>query len=272
MTDTENQPVGVDPNIAATVIADQISDPKSSQGIFDLPCGFLDKEGNLHTEIKVREISGYEEDMLANAKLKSNKKINNLITSCLERLGDITDKGKLAQAVLDMTVGDRLFTIFSIRRVTVGDKYLYQSKCPDCKTTHTLSADLSEVEIKHMPSPHKRVYEFTLPRSNKVVKITPMTGRGEEKLTTLSSKQKEDSLSLSLAMRITEIDGERPSLKDVKSLSSVDRTFLRGKFDEIEGGLDTTTEVECPSCFSTYEEDLDVSQASFFFPTETQES
>jgi hypothetical protein len=264
-------PIGLDPHIAGTILENQISEPKSSQGLYDLPCGYIDAEGTLHTEIKVREITGHEEDMLANRKIKSNKKLNELITRCVERIGTITDKGQLSKVVLDMTVGDRLFAIFAIRRVTVGDLYTYQVKCHGCQTVDTVTMDLSTLEVKAMPDPMKREFEVTLPKSKLHVTFSPMTGRGEEKLSNLS-KRTEDTLSLALLMRLTEIDGDRPSLKAVKDMSSVDRIYLRDNFTKVEGGVETSVDHECPDCYHEYKEDLDVSQAGFFFPTVAQES
>jgi hypothetical protein len=42
-------PLGLDPNIAGTIVENQISEPKSAIGLFDLPCGYIDSEGTLHT-------------------------------------------------------------------------------------------------------------------------------------------------------------------------------------------------------------------------------
>lgn len=269
--ETPGRVVGLDPNLAATLVENQISESKSSQGLFDLPCGYLDKDGVLHTEIKVREITGHEEDMLANPKINANKKLNELISRCIERVGVITDKGKLSQVVLDMTVGDRLFAIFAIRRVTVGDMYTYEAKCPECSAVSRYTIDLGSLDIKTMPDPTKREFEVTLPKSKKSVKFTPMTGRGEEQLSSLA-KKKEDTLSMAIAMRVMEIDGEKPSLKSMKDLSSVDRMYLREQFEKVEGGVETSIELECPECSAEFKQDLDVGQAGFFFPTEARKS
>jgi len=276
MSETDNEEVvekeaSINPHLAATLVENQISEPKSSQGLFDLPCGYIDEDGVLHTEIKVREITGHEEDMLANAKIKSHKKLNELISRCVERIGSITDQGKLSKAVLDMTVGDRLFAIFAIRRVTVGDEYTYEVKCPQCSELNKVTVDLSDLEIKSMPDPMKREFTVTLPKSKHEVVFVPMTGRGEEKLATLA-KRSEDTLSLALLMRVTKVDGKNPSLKLVKDMSSKDRAYLRDHFDKVEGGVDTSIELDCPSCYAEFKEDLDVGQAGFFFPTAAQES
>jgi hypothetical protein len=264
-------PVTIDPKLASTVLESQISEAKSSVGVYDLPCGYIDEDGNLHREVKVREITGHEEDMLANPKLKGAKKINDLIASCVERVGTITDKGQLSKVVMDMTVGDRLFCIFAIRRVTVGDEYMFETACKSCQSRTKFTVDLADLEVKAMEDPYQREFTVTLPASQKVVVFRPMTGRGEEQLDRLN-KKKTDSLSLSILMRVQTIDGKRPNMAVVKELGLGDRAYLRDRFEESEGGVDTEVELDCPECYSDFKEDLDVGQASFFFPSGSQES
>lgn len=263
--------IGLEPNLAATLIQNQIQDAKSSVNIFELPCGYLDRDGTLHREVKVREITGHEEDMLANPKMATGAKINGLISQCIERVGTVTDRGMLAEVVKGMTVGDRLFAIFAIRRVTVGDLYTFEAKCPKCDAVGPYTVDLSELELKAMEDPYKRLYTVKLPKSGLEVSYHPMTGHDEAKLAQLD-KKKTDSLSLSIAVRIDSISGEKPSLAKVKGLSMADRMFLRGDFDKHEGGVNTEVELDCPSCSETFKQDLDVGQPSFFFPSVAQKS
>ena len=121
-TQEPEKEVGLSPQLAATLIENQISEAKSAVEIFELPCGYIDEEGGLHTELKVREITGYEEDMLANRKMLPGHKINALIAQCTERVGTITDKGKLSQVVLDSLSPVRFLQgRHSINRVLSGN-------------------------------------------------------------------------------------------------------------------------------------------------------
>ena len=79
-------------------------------------------------------------------------------------------------------------------------------------------------------------------------------------------KHKSDGLSQAILMRLEMLGDEKPTLKMVKSLGMRDRNFLRDQFQKVEGGVDTTLELECPACGHEWEKDLDLSAASFFFP------
>jgi len=247
----------------------QMETAKGSNGIFELPCGYLDpRTQELHTEVQVQEITGNEEDMLASQQVPSALKISNLLAGCVVRIGTETDKGLISGMVQNLTVGDRVFLVFAIRRVTLGDELPVREKCPECKTTTLFMVDLAEdLTSRPMKDPTKRIFDVTLP-SGTPARFRVSTGHDEAALAKLVKRQKHksDALSQSLLMRLEMLGDEKPTLKMVKSLGMRDRNFLRDQFQEVEGGVDTALELECPSCGHEWEKDLDLSAANFFFP------
>lgn len=247
----------------------QMETPKGTNGVFELPCGYLDpRTQELMTEVQVREITGNEEDMLASQQIPSPVKITQLLAGCVSRIGPVTDKGLIAGMVQGLTVGDRVFLIFAIRRVTLGDELPVREKCPECGTTTLFMVDLAdELQPRPMKDPMKRVYDVELP-SGTTARFRVSTGQDEANLSKLTKRQKHkaDALSQALLMRLELLGGEKPTLKMVKSLGMRDRHYLREQFQEVEGGVDTSLELECPSCGHEWEKDLDLSAANFFFP------
>ena len=248
----------------------QMETPKGANGVYELPCGYLDPvTRELVKEVELREITGHEEDMLASKQVPSHAKITQLLAGCVTRIGAVTDPGLIAGIVQNLTVGDRVYLIFSIRRVTLGDELPVREKCPECKTTTLFMVDLGEdLQPKPMKDPMKRVFDVTLPKSGIEARFRVSTGTDEANLAKLNkrSKHKADALSQALLMRLEMLGGEKPTLKMVKSLGMGDRNFLRSQYQEVEGGVDTTLELECPSCGHEWEKDLDLSAANFFFP------
>jgi hypothetical protein len=256
-------------SIETTHTVNQMETPHSSVGVFELPCGYLDENGELHRDVKVREISGHEEDMLASKKTANNKKLNTLLAACVERVGSVDSRGKLAKVIKDLTMGDRVFLLFAIRRVTLGDELPVREVCPACKTKSLFMVDLGEeLEIKVMPAPMKRIYDVTTP-SGKEVRFRVSTGHDEERVAKIQGGKSKDSASQSLLMRLELLDGEPPDLKSVKGLSMRDRHFLRAEFEKVEGGVDTSIEFTCTDCGHEWEKDLNIGARDFFFPSET---
>ena len=246
----------------------QMETPKSAVGVFTLPCGHLDVETQeLNTEVEVREITGHEEDMLASKNIPSAQKVTNLLRGCVKRLGTIEDPHRLARMVRELTMGDRVFLVFAIRRVTLGDELPVRERCPDCKVKTLFMVDLAEeLQPKPMPDPYKRVYDVELP-SGIEARFRVSSGEDEGKMAKLQQrKQADDALSHAIMMRLELLGGEKPTLKMVKSLGMRDRLFIRDEYQRVEGGVDTTLELECPACGNEWEKDLDLSASSFFFP------
>ena len=245
------------------LVQNNISDAKSGVGIFDLPCGYLDTDGTLHTEIEIREMTGEEEDLLASSKIKSSKRMNGLMSGCINRLGTITDKGKIATIVPNLLIGDRVFILFAIRRVSFGDMYNVKETCEHCNKIGSYDVNLDALSVVKMNEPTKRRFSEVL-KSCLTVKYHLPTGADEQAISDLLSDGEE--LSAYILMRLDEIDGKRVSLKQVKQMRSKDRNELRTLFAKHEGGVDTSMEFECSSCSNVFKKDLKI-DAGFFFPS-----
>jgi len=246
------------------VVENQIADPKSSLGCFDLPCGFLHPDGTLIRSVKVREISGIEEDMLASKKTPPSKKMNELLSGCTLAIGNITSPDEVRKCVSQLLLGDRVFLLLSIRRVSLGDLYPFSEKCPACDTISLFDVDLASLEIKLMPEPTKRIYETVTPKGTKV-RWHPMDGNGEERLAVIQTEQ--DKITVSLLVRIDMINEAPPSLQVIKRMGMAERQAIRDAFQETEGGVDTSIEFECPKCGHEFKGDIDIRQRGFFFPS-----
>jgi predicted RNA-binding Zn-ribbon protein involved in translation (DUF1610 family) len=257
-------------SVEQTVVSHQMETPKSSQGAYTLPCGYLDTESKeVWKEVEVREITGNEEDMLASTQIPAYKKVSALLGGVVTRIGPVSDRGKLAQMVDDLPMGDRVFLLFAARRVTLGDDLPIREVCPECGEKHLYVVDLSELEVKEMPDPSKRIYDVTLP-SGVSARFRISTGRDETTAAKSAKRQRADGLSQALLLRLELLNGEPPSLQSVKNLSLKDRLALREEFQKVEGGVDTAMDLECPSCGHEWEEDVDMGNRNFFFPSEKQ--
>jgi len=253
---------------AAWFAQNQMEVPKSTQGIFDLPVGFLAPDGEILTEVKVREITGVEEDMLAARNIPGGKKITQLLTNCVERLGPVTEKAILANCLRDLVIGDRVFLMLAIRRVSLGDELPFREQCPECGKKGDYIQDLSELPTKPMPDPKQRVFETALP-SGKKARWHCMTGKEEE---ALAKVKVEDQLSTSIACRLDTLDGKPADLPAIKGMSLRDRNAFRDAYAASEGGVETEVDLTCPHCGHEYKTELEIGAMGFFFPSRVQKS
>lgn len=243
----------------------RLTQDKPSLDGFELPCGYLDSDGNIHTYVEVSEFTGEEEETLAAKNMPPIKKLNKILSNCIKAVGDIKDGHALEKIVPDLTQGDRMFLLFAIRRVTLGDEFPFATKCPNCEHESKLVVDLSELEIRKMPDPKIRVYDLELPKSKKKVTMKVMTGRGEESISKAAAVGK-DIISTAILARMEALDGKPAGIKDLKSLSMMDRNYLRDEWQEHEGGIDTNVDIQCSNCDHAYATDVDIGDPGFFSP------
>lgn len=272
---TAEEPQGEDVAETVALVQDRtkghVLDPAPGCLAVELPCGYIQGE-EIHTTAVVREMRGYEEDILASSG-SIIARLNAVVGNCLVQLGGISDRATLQKAAADLTGHDRMVVLLAIRRVSLGDFYDCNVTCPNCRVEQHVTLDLKQIDVVPMPNRMLRDRTDTLP-SGKEVKWHVIRATDEEWLTAQKSK-KNDRLTLGLLSRVdsvgdVEIDRNRDYRKAVdalKSLSTKDRTFMRELFEREEGSIDTKVEFDCDECNHTWQGHMDVGQSSFFFPS-----
>lgn len=267
-----------------------IEEPKPSATIFTLPCGYLEGQ-ELIREVDVREIDGDAEDMLA-SNTPPHLKYGQLIGMCTRRIGPYTDPGEIVGKIIpQLTIGDRVFLLFAVRRVSLGDLHYVIEPCAnrDCLDPSSKPDDpkpslslytinLADVEIRQMPQPMVRSYSVQVqPVSGPAVTAVfhPMTGVDEARI----ARFKTDKNSMSILARLDSYGGQSVALRPdggnidrvlsvVKAMGISVRNQLRDHFGAVEGGIDTSIQLQCPKCKTEFERELQVN-ADFFAPSGT---
>ena len=241
---------------------------KSSIDAYELPTGWLDTEsGELHKDVELQEITGREEDMLVAKNLSANQRMNNLMCSCVRRIGPFTDGVMIRRIVSELTSNDRFFLVYKIREISLGPIYKFSAPCPYCQDDQLRIVDLSEVVIPGLNNPRIRIYEGKLPKTNLSYKWKVLDGRGEEVAQKIIKKSDNDLLSAAILQRLQELDGRPATIESLKRLPVMDRNFLRNEFVKIEGEIDDKIIVDCSACGKSFDVEADVGKKEFFFPT-----
>lgn len=251
----------------ATSLADAA---KSSVGTFELPSGYIDSSGSLHTTVHVREMTGDEEDVLTSRRMQAHQKLQQVMEGCVTQIGTIRREGnsEWSKIIRDLTATDRLFIIVKIREITLGSAYTFKTKCPECGDIHEQAVSLSEFVIKAPLDPMIRSWSGSMPKSGLAYTAKVQTGVEEAKIA--KAGESKDLLSLGMLARLVELDGKQPvTLAMVKSLPLADRAYLRAEFDKHESNIENDSEIECPACGHEYKAKIDIGDSNFFFPSAT---
>lgn len=246
---------------------------KSPDGACELPTGFIDADGVLHKDAIIREMTGEEEDILTSRRLPAHTKMQKVLENCTVSIGTVSALGNQnwSHVTKGLVATDRLQLIIAIRMATLGNVFQFKTKCPTegCGHLQDKAVDLAEFKINGMPAPDKRAWTGKLPKSGWSYSARAQTGVEEEKLAKAAT-QTQDTLSLGILVRLTELDGKMPVTLDmVKRLPFADRIHLREAFKNHEGAIDNEVEMTCDECQRDFKAAIDIGDRSFFFPSET---
>jgi len=215
-----------------------------------------------------------DEQLFTDKKLsRQGRVISELLRACWQTTLDPgpypTPSGVIAFDQL--LAADRISLLIQLRAYTFGADYEFQVTCPNCRNRFGWGIDLDKLESKPVSAAgleHVRTGEpllVDLPDGRKI-KVRLLTGRDEEFIAALGVKEENKILLYNLAKRVLEIDGKqewKDVLAIVEDLEARTADYLWDVFDDLEGGVDTMFNIECPGCAALQTTMLPF-EASFF--------
>jgi hypothetical protein len=244
---------------------------------YELPVGYVDGASKVHRNVILREMTGVEDDMLGNDDLPIGERVSNVLCACIQKIGDVSDKDTIRQAVgddlkmgLPITEQDRIAAMVYLRRTSLGDTYRFSRNCPRCgERANNRELDLRTLKIVPVADPAKRRVQITLPSSKRKAVVKVLTAKGSIEIGRLRPSMK-DIKSLALLVRLESIDDKavpdlQGGLNMIKQLPQADRNYLRQVQNAMEASVDTDVEVKCknPVCGNAWTFPLDVGQGFF---------
>jgi hypothetical protein len=219
-------------------------DLKTPYDIIELPSqGLLYK--NNKKSVKVEYLTAMDESILTSPNISSGNKI---ISILLQR--KVKDLG---MEVNDLLVGDRTAIMIYLRVTAFGEEYKQMVYDPNKEKYVEAIIDLTKLEQKKLTvKPNEDgEFEFVLPKTNKKVTFTLLTGKDDEIVDLRDEeeqKRSSDGISnknlIRLEQQIKSIDGDRNKIMIsnlLKKLPIIDSRSLRKYIDEITPGINFKT-------------------------------
>ena len=252
------------------------------QETITLPVGYVaNGNGELHHEVTLRKMTGNEEALLSDAKLRNNggKLISALLANCVVEMDGI-DRVTPA-SIKRMYSADRNYLLLELRRLTFGDEMEAHYRCTRCHGVTAVVEDLSELEIRRLDDPDADDLEFTVelkdgyrdPDGNWHQSFIFSLPKGEDEEASASRKdtnpsRQRDALLARCLKQAGEMESRRIQALGVRimaDLSMSDRRLIQRTLDEQAPGPDLIRNVVCDHCGDEFRTTLDMSQ---FFPLE----
>ena len=123
-----------------------MDEPIRTEFTFTLPKGYVDKEGTLHREVVLREITGADQEAMLAPQLRQNpaKMLTALLARVIVRLGAL-DRARIdAGVTAALTKRDRDFLIVKLKEIDSGPEMEIDTECPDCGRKFKASLDIGD--------------------------------------------------------------------------------------------------------------------------------
>ncbi len=227
---------------------------------------------------EIRGLKGKEGKLLADrnaARLGST--FEKLLAGCWMQT---VDAGiyETASAALDWSrvlVADRFYALLQIRSLTFGDEYAFSMQCrhASCREKFEWELNLSQLPVRTLSEEAKvsfkngNRFEAKLPNDGRRVWFKLMTGADEAKASQALKNSRDGALLTALSLRIVEIENvaEKDRRAFLDDMEMADAAALLDTFDSVDGGVETTLDVECPHCLGLQEVELPF-EKGFFLP------
>ncbi len=209
----------------------------------------------------IRGLRVKDQDLLANRiRVRKGGVIDELFASCWL---ETTQKGPYDfegnPDFLKVLQGDRLYLAMQIRKATYGNDFLLTIPCgsKECGgKKFELEVPLDEFPVKPYPEESlekwkkQEGFTTTLPNSGKIVVFKLFDGSDERNISKIREKEITHIMSKLLRLRIKEIHEVGPAdlPKFLEEMEYADMQHMQDAWEEVEGGVDTSVEVECPNC------------------------
>jgi hypothetical protein len=245
-----------------------------AEGRLILPGGILDAAGNCHRTVFVRQLTGADEERLAERGYRNGAhQATEFLRHVLVRIEGM-EVAISEDLTSGMLIGDRDYLILRLRQMALGDKVEQVLRCfrIGCGRKADVEFLISELPVRRIEAALAR-YDFTLSEpafagddtSHRGALRLP-TGRDHEAILQ-ASQQNPSVANTRLLSRILLRLGRSasPSEEAVRGLALRTRQEIGQFLHAITPGPDLTIDIQCPHCGAdmTYPFDL----YAFFLPS-----
>jgi hypothetical protein len=203
-------------NETSTSPAPEVLFPESD--IVNLPGGLARKDDVIKT-VRVKELTGEDEEALAKASQSSNPLVflDRLIRCGVTKIGDSKDEKLLGR----MLIGDREAVILGIRKATYGDKIKISDwSCPNCGNKADLSFSVDDIPCVTLADPSDAEFTVQLRKGSAKVRLA----NGNDQLavfekTDLTQAQRDTILLSRCVVSVTDTNGKEKLMAAFPSMS-----------------------------------------------------
>lgn len=245
-----------------------------------LPGGLLDAQGRAHRVVRLRPLTGADEELLADRAGEGGAaQVTALLARVIERIDGLAGSGE-AQPVTSalvgaMLVGDRDYLLLRLRQMDVGDNVHQVLRCrePACGKKADVEFLVSELPVRRAERLLPR-YALTLDGGSHPLALTLRLPTGDDQQAVAElARSNVAAANTRLFTRIARFadEADAPPADDsaretrMRALPLAARRQLAEFIEQVAPGPDLYIDIACPHCGADLGFDFDLN--SFFLPS-----
>jgi hypothetical protein len=234
----------------------------------ELPGGVLGPDGRCHRMVKVRELTGADEEVLAERGAAGARLVTRFLARVIVEVEGL-ERRVDEDLVADMLVGDRDYLLLRLRQMDLGDHVHQVMRCPSPACGKKVDVDflVSEIEVRRAAG-LAAAYRVQLGEGAEALDVSVRlpTGRDQEAIAGLAPANPA-AANTRLFSRAVLKWGERGPLDEeaARALPLRQRSQLAAFLERSSPGPELYLDVQCPMCGADMGASFDLH--GFFLPS-----
>ena len=246
-------------------MAEQIEHPE--EGLFFLPGGYVDPDGECHREAKLRPLTGREEESIADPSRDWTEA--SLVTALLQRTAErIGPHRPTPEIIRSLPAGDRDYLMLKLRRITFGKRVEVTLLCPrpECAKKMDIDFDLDQIPVVRKAA--RPSYRLTLSEEGMLAEdqgapqreifFRIPQGGDQEAAREWSRLNEEEMLRRLLGRCLLKIGGAEPTADRISRLSARAVDEIAGAMEQCSPRIEAEMEARCPECGHPFIHDFEI--------------
>ncbi|AKC86780.1 hypothetical protein WQ53_08430 [Pseudoxanthomonas suwonensis] len=249
--------------IGNPAMADAMREESLDERRLVLPTGVFDADGRAHRCVRVRELTGADEEALFERGKPGNAwRVSAFLASAIESVEGL-EAGVDAAFAADLQLGDRDYLLLRLRQMDLGDAVHQVMRCPACLERVDVDLSISELPVRRLDRP-QAVYQADI--AGTAMQLRLPTGADQAAIETLAMANPAAANTRLFARIVLDVDGQgAPDEETVRAWPLAMRSQLVAWLEDHAPGPELFLELVCPHCRAdmSYAFDLD----AFFLPS-----
>lgn len=229
-----------------------------------LPAGVVGAGGRVLREVRVRELTGADEEVLfERAQASGARRVSAFLARAIEAVPGLEGTPIDETFTGSLQLGDRDYLLLRLRQLDLGDAVHQVMCCPACTGKVDVDLLISELPLKRLDHPQP-VYEVQL--AGRTLRLRLPTGADQAVVEDLALSNPAAANTRLFARLVHDVDGQgAPAEADVRGWPVALRAALGAWLADHLPGPDLFMELACPHCRADMSYAFDLH--AFFLPS-----